>query len=139
MVTGLIASNGSRLENEVPMYLKSEISKIENANEVFEPLAAGVMRFSDILSQSHVSSGPALADVLEKLAQMELIKKEAPINDEGNKRKSRYIVTDNLSMFYYRYIFRHLSQLNIMNEDIFYSRFIEEDFETKYVPHAFCC
>ncbi|MDY6356586.1 MAG: DUF234 domain-containing protein [Catonella sp.] len=24
-----------------------------------------------------------------------------------------------------------------MNEDIFYSRFIEEDFETKYVPHVF--
>lgn len=133
----LIASDGARLENEVPMYLKSEISKIENANEVFESLAAGAMRYSDILSQSHVSSGPALADVLEKLARMELIKKEAPINDENNKRKSRYIVTDNFSMFYYRYIFRHLSQLNIINEDIFYSRFIEEDFETKYVPHVF--
>lgn len=35
----LIASPGARLENEVSMYLNSEISKITNANEVFEALA----------------------------------------------------------------------------------------------------
>lgn len=32
----LIASPGARLENEVSMYLNSEISKITNAKEVFE-------------------------------------------------------------------------------------------------------
>lgn len=32
----LIASPGARLENEVSMYLNLEISKITNANEVFE-------------------------------------------------------------------------------------------------------
>ncbi len=37
----LIASSGARLENEVSMYLNSEISKITNANEVFEALAKG--------------------------------------------------------------------------------------------------
>lgn len=37
----LIASPGARLENEVSMYLSSEISKITNANEVFEALAKG--------------------------------------------------------------------------------------------------
>ena len=34
----LISAPGARLENEVSMYLKSEISKIANANEVFEAL-----------------------------------------------------------------------------------------------------
>lgn len=52
----LIASPNARLENEVSMYLKSEISKINNANEVFEALARGYSRYSDLLSQSHVSS-----------------------------------------------------------------------------------
>jgi hypothetical protein len=51
-VMELIASTGARLENEVSMYLRSEISKITNANEVFEALARGYSRFSDILSQS---------------------------------------------------------------------------------------
>ena len=40
-IIDLISSSGARLENEVSMYLNSEISKITNANEVFEALARG--------------------------------------------------------------------------------------------------
>ena len=86
-VIDLIASPGARFENEVLMYLNAEISKIVNANEVFEALAAGSSKFSDILSQSHVSSSPTLADVLEKLMKMEVVEKKAPINDENNKKR----------------------------------------------------
>jgi len=136
-ITELIASPGARLENEVPMYLKSEISRITNANEVFETLAKGYSRFSDILSQSHVSSSPTLADVLERLIRMEVIAKEAPINDEHNKRKTGYHIIDNLSLFYYRYVYRYLSQMSVMDPEIFYERYIAEDFEAEYVPHVF--
>lgn len=133
----LVASPGARLENEVSMYLKSEMSRMTNANEVFEALAKGYSRFSDILSQSHVSSSPALADVLEKLIRMEVVQKESPINQENNKRKTGYYIVDNLSLFYYRYVYRYLSQMNIMNSEVFFERYIAEDFETKYVPHIF--
>ena len=119
------------------MYLKSEISKINNANEVFEALARGFSKYSDLLSQSHVSSSPALADVLEKLIRMEVVKKEAPINDVNNKRKAGYIITDNLSLFYYRYVFRYSSQMNVMDSDVFYDRYIGDDFERQYVPRQF--
>lgn len=133
----LIASPGARLENEVSMYLRSEISKIINANEVFEALARGFSKYSDILSQSHVSSGPAMVDVLDKLIRMEMVEKQAPINDEHNRKKMSYHILDNLSLFYYRYIFRYPSQLSVMEPDLFYDRYIKEDFETKYVPSAF--
>ena len=136
-VMELIASTGARLENEVSMYLRSEISKITNANEVFEALARGYSRFSDILSQSHVSSSPTLVDVLDKLIRMGLVRKEAPINDENNRRKAGYYIADQLSLFYYRYCFRYASQLSVMDPEIFYDRYIREDFETKYVPAAF--
>ena len=76
-IIDLIASPGARLENEVSMYLNAEISKIVNANEVFETLARGFSKYSDILSQSHVSSGPTLVDVLEKLIRMEVVEKKA--------------------------------------------------------------
>ena len=136
-VTELIASPGARLENEVIMFLRSEISKITNANEVFETLSQGYTRFNDILSQSHVSSSPTLADVLDRLIRMEIVEKQVPINDENNRRKAGYVITDQLSCFYYRYIFRYASQLSVMNEDAFWERYIEEDFETHYVPKAF--
>lgn len=133
----LIASPGARLENEVSMYLNAEISKIVNANEVFEALAKGFSKFSDILSQSHVSSSPTLVDVLDKLMKMEVVEKKAPINDENNKRKAGYYICDNLSLFYYRYIFKHSSQLKIMDSEVFYDKYIDEDFETIYIPHRF--
>ena len=133
----LIASSGARLENEVSMYLNSEISKITNANEVFEALAKGFSRYKDILDQSNVSSGPALVDILDKLMRMDVVAKEAPINDENNRKKSGYFISDNLSLFYYKYIFKYSSQMNIMDPDIFYDRYIADDFETKYIPKCF--
>ena len=136
-IIDLIASPGARLENEVSMYLNAEISKIVNANEVFEALARGFSRFSDILSQSHVSSSPTLADVLDKLMKMEVVERRAPINDENNKKKAGYYICDNLSLFYYRYIFRYSSQLKIMDPEVFYDKYIDKDFEESYIPHRF--
>lgn len=136
-IIDLIASPGARLENEVSMYLNAEISKLVNANEVFETLARGFSRYSDILSQSHVSSGPTLVDVLDKLIRMEVVEKTAPINDENNKKRVGYHISDNLSLFYYRYIFRYSSQLQIMDPELFYDKYIAEDFEKNYVLHKF--
>ena len=133
----LIASSGARLENEVSMYLNAEISKITNANEVFEALSRGYTRYSDILSQSHVSSGPTLVDVLDKLMRMEVVVKTAPINGGNNKKKAGYYISDNLSLFYYRYIFKYSSQMKIMDSEVFYKKYIEKDFEEHYVPHIF--
>lgn len=136
-IIDLIASPGARLENEVSMYLNSEISKITNANEVFEALAKGFSRYKDLFDQSNVSSGPALVDILDKLIRMDVVAKEAPINDENNRKKSGYFIYDNLSLFYYKYIFRNISRMNIMDSEIFYDKYIAEDFETKYVPKIF--
>lgn len=136
-IIDLIASPGARLENEVSMYLNAEISKIVNANEVFEALAKGFSKYSDILSKSHVSSGPSLVDVLDKLIKMEVVEKKAPINDEDNKKKAGYFICDNLSLFYFRYIFRYSSQLKIMDSGVFFDKYIAKDFEEQYVPHKF--
>ena len=136
-IIDLIASPGSRLETEVVMFLKSEIQKMGNAYEVFETLAKGKMKFSDILSESAVSSSPTLSDILEKLQRMELVRKYAPINDENNKKKCGYYICDNLSLFYFKYIYRNLSRLNVMNPDVFFDKFIQQDFEDQYVPKCF--
>lgn len=136
-IIDLIASPGARLENEVPMYLSSEISKIVNANEVFEALSQGNTKYKDILSKSYVSSGPTLIDVLDKLMRMEIVEKKAPINDEDNKKKAGYYISDNLSLFYYRYIFRYSSQMKIMDQNVFYDKYIDKDFEEQYVPKKF--
>ena len=68
---------------------------------------------------------------------MNVVKKETPINDENNKKKAGYYVCDQLTLFYFKYIYRNLSRLNVMDSDVFYDKFIAQDFEEQYVPHAF--
>lgn len=136
-IIDLIASPGARLENEVSMNLRAELAKLVNANEVFGALSRGFCRYSDILSQSHVTSGPALSDTLDKLVNMRVVIKRSPINQEKNRKKTGYYISDCLSNFYYRYVFRYQSQLHVMDPEVFYDRYIAQDFETKYVPKAF--
>lgn len=133
----LLLRPDARLEGEVSSFLLPEISKIVNANEAFCALADGYTRYKDILAQSHVSSPSSLANVLDKLGGMQLIQKQAPINDPQNRKKSSYSIADNLSLFYYRYVFRYASQRSVLDEDVFYERFVDDDFEKRYVPLAF--
>lgn len=133
----LVTSPGARLENEVPMYLTGEIAKISNANEVFGALAQGYSRWSDLLAQSHVSSSPAMADVLAKLCKMDLVQKHAPINDANNRRKSGYRIVDPLTLFFYRYVFHYASQRQLLDADVFFDRYVNRDFEERHVPHVF--
>ena len=133
----LMTEPGARLENEIPSYLGAEMSKMTNANEVFGALAQGYSRWGDVLAQSHVSSGPAMSDVLDKLISLELVQKRAPINDPTNRRKSGYFVIDPLSLFYYRYVFRNASARQLLDPEVFYNRHVSKDFEGNYVPHMF--
>ena len=84
-----------------------------------------------------MSSSPTLADILERLTRMELVEKVAPINERRNKRRAGYRICDNLSAFYYRYVFRYSSQMQVMEPGAFFDRFVARDFEEQYVPRAF--
>lgn len=120
------------------MYLGTEISKTVNANEVFGALSQGYSRWRDILDQSHVSSGPAMTDVLSKLIETGLVQRRAPINDARNKRKAGYFIVDSLSLFYYRYAFRYSPpQRQLLDPDAFFDRYVGQDFEENCVSHVF--
>ena len=53
---------------------------------------------------------------------------------ETEKRRD---IIDNLSLFYYKYIFRNISRIGIMEPNVFYDKYIDNDFETKHVPYIF--
>lgn len=135
-IINLICSPNAWFSDEIENTLLREISKLNNANEVFFAISKGCSKFNDILSKSHVSSSPTLVDVLNKLIKMDIITKDFPINDESNK-KSIYRINDRLTLFYYRYIFSKLSYFSTMPSDVFFDEFIKNDFETIYVPHEY--
>ena len=135
-IINLVASTNARLLTEAKNFVALEINKMSNANETFTAIAAGNKKFSDILNKSHVSSSPTLVDVLKKLEEMDAISKSSPINDESQK-KTIYEISDRLTMFYYRYIFRKMSFFVTMNSKDFFEEFIKDDFYNQYVPKEF--
>ena len=68
---------------------------------------------------------------------MGVVEKRAPINDKNNKKKAGYYICDNFTLFYYKYIYKYISQLNVMNEDAFFDRFIQDDLYKNHVPSVF--
>ena len=133
----LVLNENAPLKEEVPSFLKSEISKAENANSVFDAIAGGKTKFKDILDESGLGSDAALNNLLLKLIGMEIIEKEYPLNHPQDKKKANYRITDSLALFYYRYLFRNLSKIETMGAKAFFTRYIKEDFESLYIPKSF--
>lgn len=131
----LIVSN-SILEKEIENVILTETSKINEMNEIIKVISSGVTKYSDIIAKiKEVNKRPDY--LLQKLVEMDIIKKEAPINQSTNKKKMFYSFEDNLLDFYYRYIFGSISSSFRINPAFFFENFIKEDFETDYLPHKF--
>ena len=132
----LVASPNARFNGDVESTLEKEIARMTNANEVFLAIAKGYHKFKDILAHCKVSSSPTLADILNRLVLMDIVRREVPINDESEK-KTIYSISDRMTHFYYRYIFSKKSYFSTMPPEEFYGEFIEQDFNTQYVPREF--
>ena len=118
------------------VFLTTKLYKLNNTNECFLAIANGNRKFSDILAKSHISSSSLLADILKRLIKMDVIEKVNPINDDSEK-KSYYEITERLSSFYYRYIFKRNIYFKIMPSDLFFDEFIKDDFFSSFVPKEF--
>lgn len=134
----LISGVYSGLSDEITVNLKTEMSKISNANAVFSTICEQhAFHYSDILSKSHIATSASLNDILEKLIKMDLIEYIYPINDKKNKYKSGYVIKDPITKFFYRYLYNNRSACALMDSDVFYEEMIAKDFESVLVPKTF--
>ncbi len=133
----LLSGQFSGLKEFLDTYLKEELRKINNANVVFEAIALGAYHYSDILSESHIGTSALLNVTLQKLIKMDLIEYQAPINDKSNKKKAGYRISDFCVRFYYRFIYKNSSSHKMASDEVFYDKFIKEEFENEVVPKTF--
>lgn len=117
--------------------LTGELLKISHANAVLQTIALGTKKNEDIVNKAHITSAANLNPILNKLINLDLIKKITPINDENNKKKTLYYIKSNHIAFYYQYIYRHNNERLYMNNKEFYDKFIKKDFEEKFIPKIF--
>lgn len=132
----LILKERGPLSNEADFVL-TEIGGNPNASEVFSAISAGAHRFGEILSRTSFHSSAALSWALKSLMDMELIRRELPLNQRQDSREARYSIADPFLSFYYTYLFPNLSALPIFKPDGFYQAFIAQGFHHDFVPRSF--
>lgn len=117
--------------------LSQELKNLALANSIFQLISTGTHKFNDLLTKIGNVSVSSFNYTLKALEEMGIIRKITPINKEQDKRKTFYDLDDFFLRFYYRYLFRNLSSLSMMNYEQFYETFVLEDLEREYLPKAF--
>jgi len=136
-ILDLFVKEDSICEREVNDIIIAETSKMPLMNELLLALVRGKHKYKDIESV-FLSQGYGRPDyLLDKLIDMDFIDKRYPINDEGNKKRTRYCIKDHLIDFYYRYLFIAQTRALRRNPEFYFNHFIKEDFFHDYIPHKF--
>ena len=135
----LLIDRNSILQLEVEHTVSAETGKIAYVNSVIELVGNGVTKYSDISQILSSRSGAKVNPdyLLKKLLDMEILRRNVPINEPDNRKKTMYLFNDNLMEFYYRYIFRNKNANAVLTPENFFEELVRTDFETKYLPKMF--
>ncbi len=136
-IVDLLVKQDSILEHEINEMILSETSKINSLNDLITIIGTGASKYRDIVSKMKQKGESRPDYLLNKLIDMNIIRKVAPINQKGNAKKTSYVFEDNLIHFYYRYLFNNPYSINRRDKDFFYNHFIKEDFESSFIPRKF--
>ncbi len=115
--------------------LLAEIRKVSTAEAILKAIGNGKARNSELASSLNMSTSLVAANTA-KLMEMNIIEKRAPINKEDEKRKEFYEISDNLTRFYYSFIFPNLTRIETYGAEAVWRRieskigtFIAKQFE----------
>lgn len=136
-IINLLVKKDSILEHEIVEMIFAETNKINLLNDLISIIGGGTTKYKDIVSKINQYNGSRPDYLLNKLIDMNIIRKVTPINDKNNNKKMYYQFEDNLIHFYYKYIFSNPFSINRADAKFFYNKFIKEDFEKEYIPKKF--
>lgn len=116
--------------------LISDYAKALHAERIFHAISNGKKRYSDIESHLNLKTNGNLSKQLSPLEDMEIIAKVYPINKPDDSKKASYEVRDNLLRFYYTFIYKNKSALQMLGAEAFYEEYIEKSIVT-FISHRF--
>ena len=130
------------LNESSPVYLYaahlllSDFSNSMNAERIFSALGNGKKRYSELENILNANKTGNLAKQLKSLTAMEIISKQAPINKLNDTKKSSYEINDNLMRFFFTYVYKSQSALQMLGAEQFYEQYIEPTL-TNYISRRF--
>lgn len=110
----------------------NEISQKLREPAVYQTILKRMAGGEDKLNDLFISTGYNRAKIsvyLKNLMEIEMVEKVYNEDTEGrdNARKGIYKLSNDLVSFWFRFVFPHLSMLEIMSEEEFYDKYIEPE------------
>ncbi|MCF0133805.1 MAG: ATP-binding protein [Blautia sp.] len=112
------------LYDETRNLLTQEFSDITVVNNVIEQIANGSNTVTLIASKIHEKE-PTVLYSLEKLISAGLIEKKKCITEEKNKKKTQYVLKDHMFQFWYAFIPKAHSVIEIGGGDLYYEKAVK--------------
>ena len=137
-----ILSAHTYLSVEAERIVGSELRETSVYNTILMKLASGICKLNDIHECTSFSRAK-ISVYLKNLMELEIVEKifSYDTNGKENTQKGIYRIQNHFLAFWYRYVYPHLSQLQMLNEKEFYQKFIQEDFSQYfqgYQREIFC-
>lgn len=111
----------------------SEVSEELRETAVYNTILTGLAEGRNTLQELYSHTGFSRAKIsvyLKSLMELEFVEKVFSFDTEGhaNTKKGYYRIKSHLVDFYYRFVYPHASDAELLNGKAFYEKYIEKDF-----------
>ena len=122
--------------NYVNHLLISDFNNSSGIERILLALGNGKKKYGEIEAQLLIEKNGSLSKQMKPLLNMEIVLKKYPINRPDDKKKVYYEINDNILRFYYAYIYKNKSALQVIGARAFYEEYIEPSLVT-FISHRF--
>lgn len=121
---------GTVLNPMSPVYLYanqlvfSDNSSNVNYERIFSALGNDWKRYTEIEDALRVKKTGNLAKQIKTLTDLEILSRNIPINKPNDNKKATYELNDNLLRFYYAFVYKNSSALQVLGAEAFYDEYV---------------
>ncbi|MCK5177073.1 MAG: ATP-binding protein [Candidatus Aenigmarchaeota archaeon] len=129
-----VFNSGQFLYQELEFILKQEFKEPARYFSILHSIANNKMKFGDIVIFTQMDKS-VVSKYLDTLIMLHFVKKEYPVIQKKETRNANYIITDNYTKFWFRFIYPNKSAIEEKKQD-FLSKQIKKDFNA-YLGYVF--
>lgn len=107
-----------------------------NSERIFSALGNDRKRYTEIEDALRVKKTGNLAKQIKTLTDLEILARSIPINKPNDNKKATYELNDNLLRFYYAFVYKNSSALQVLGAEAFYDEYVAPAL-THFIAHHF--
>lgn len=135
-IIATILNESSPVFHYAEQLLISDFTNAIGAERIFYAIANGKQKYSEIENKLGMNNNGLLSKQLSPLVRMDIVAKTFPINKPEDNKKCAYEINDNLLRFYYSYVYKNKSALQVLGPEAFYDEYVDRSVLT-FIAHRF--